>query len=83
MGKMNNFYKNKKVFVTGATGFKGSWLCSWLLQMGAKVYGAGSSSNQNKNLFYKLKLQKKIKLGIFDIRDQKKLEKFILKSKVE
>lgn len=81
MGKMNNFYKNKKVFVTGATGFKGSWLCSWLLQMGAKVYGAGYSSNQNKNLFYKLKLQKKIKLGIFDIRDQKKLEKFILKSK--
>ena len=81
MGKMNNFYKNKKVFVTGATGFKGSWLCSWLLQMGAKVYGAGSSLNQNKNLFYKLKLQKKIKLGIFDIRDQKKLEKFILKSK--
>jgi len=81
MEKMNNFYKNKKVFVTGATGFKGSWLCSWLLYMGAKVYGSGYSPNKNKNLFYKLKLQKKIKLGIFDIRDQKKLEKFIFKSK--
>jgi CDP-glucose 4,6-dehydratase len=49
--------------------------------MGAKVYGSGYSPNQNKNLFYKLKLQKKIKLGIFDIRDKNKLEKFIIKSK--
>ena len=81
MGKIKSFYKNKKVFVTGATGFKGSWLCSWLLQMGAKVYGSGYSPNQNKNLFYKLKLQKKIKLGIFDIRDKSKLDKFISKSK--
>ena len=81
MEKISNFYKNKKVLVTGATGFKGSWLCSWLLQMGAKVYGTGYSPNQNKNLFYKLKLQKKIKLGIFDIRDKSKLDKFISKSK--
>ena len=81
MDEITNFYKNKKVFVTGATGFKGSWLCSWLLHMGAKVYGSGYSPNQNKNLFYKLKLHKKIKLGIFDIRDQKKLEKFIFRSK--
>ena len=81
MDEITNFYKNKRVFVTGATGFKGSWLCSWLLHMGAKVYGSGYSPNQNKNLFYKLKLQKKIKLGIFDIRDQKKLEKFISRSR--
>ena len=81
MDEITNFYKNKKVLVTGATGFKGSWLCSWLLHMGAKVYGSGYSPNQNKNLFYKLKLHKKIKLGIFDIRDQKKLEKFIFRSK--
>ena len=81
MEKMNHFYKNKKVLVTGATGFKGSWLCCWLLHMGAKVYGTGYSPNQNKNLFYQLKLNKKIKLGIFDIRDKKRLDKFILKSK--
>ena len=73
MEKMNNFYKNKKILVTGATGFKGSWLCCWLLHMGAKVYGTGYSPNQNKNLFYQLKLNKKIKLGIFDIRDKKRL----------
>ena len=35
----NDIYKGKKVFVTGHTGFKGSWLCSWLLQLGAEVCG--------------------------------------------
>ena len=32
-------YEGRKVFVTGHTGFKGSWLCAWLLSLGAKVYG--------------------------------------------
>ena len=32
-------YRNKKVLVTGNTGFKGSWLSVWLLMLGAKVYG--------------------------------------------
>ena len=81
MEKIKSFYKNKKILVTGATGFKGSWLCSWLKKLGAKVYGTGFSPNQNKNLFYKLKLEKKINLKIFDIRDYKKLRSFILSSK--
>ena len=81
MEKINSFYKDKKILVTGATGFKGSWLCCWLLMMGAKVYGTGYSPNQNKNLFYKLELQKKIKLGIFDIRDQKKSRRIHCKIK--
>ena len=51
MEKIKSFYNNKKVFVTGVTGFKGSWLCSWLLKLGAKVYGTGFNPNQNKNLF--------------------------------
>ena len=51
MDKIKNFYKNKKVLVTGATGFKGAWLCSWLLRLGANVYGTGFNPNQNKNLF--------------------------------
>ena len=58
------FYKNKKVFVTGATGFKGSWLCLWLTILGAKVYGIGYNPNKNKNLFYSLNLNKLIKLHI-------------------
>ena len=35
----NNIYKNKKVLITGHTGFKGSWLVTWLDMMGAKVVG--------------------------------------------
>ena len=81
MEKMKSFYKNKKVLVTGATGFKGAWLCSWLLKLGARVYGTGYNPNQNKNLFYKLSLQKKINLKIFDIRDYKKLSSFVNNSK--
>ena len=36
MEKIKNFYKNKRVLVTGATGFKGSWLCFWLNLLKAK-----------------------------------------------
>ena len=78
---INNFYKNKKVLVTGATGFKGAWLCYWLVMLGAKVYGIGYNPNKNKNLFYSLKLSKKIKLKLFDIRNKKKLESFVKTSK--
>ena len=39
MDELYNFYKNKKVIVTGHTGFKGSWLVHWLHKMGAEVYG--------------------------------------------
>ena len=78
---INNFYKNKKVLVTGATGFKGAWLCYWLVMLGAKVYGIGYNPNKNKNLFYSLKLNKKIKLKLFDIRNKKKLESFVKTSK--
>ena len=78
---INNFYKNKKVLVTGATGFKGAWLSYWLTILGAKVYGAGYNPNKNKNLFYSLKLNKKIKLKLFDIRNKKKLESFVKTSK--
>ena len=81
MENIKKFYKNKKVLVTGATGFKGSWLCCWLLKLGAKVYGIGFNPNQNKNLFYKLSLQKKIKLKLFDIRDIQKLDKYFNKIK--
>jgi len=78
---VKNFYKNKKVLITGVTGFKGAWLSCWLKMLGAKVYGVGYNPNNNKNLFYSLKLDKKIKLKLFDIRDKKKLKNFINSSK--
>ena len=81
MENIKNFYKNKKILVTGATGFKGAWLCSWLLKLKAKVYSTGYNPNQNKNLFYKLSLHKKTYLKIFDIRNFGKLDAFIKKTK--
>ena len=81
MSKIKSFYKNRKILVTGATGFKGSWLCSWLLKLGAKVCGTGFSQIQNKNLFYKLNLNNRINLKIFDVRDYVKLKNFIYSSK--
>ena len=81
MKELKNFYKNKKILVTGATGFKGSWLCSWLLKLGAKVYGTGHKSNQKKNLFYNLNLNNRVNFKIFDIRNYKKLKNFIDSSK--
>ena len=83
MEKITNFYKNKKILVTGATGFKGSWLCCWLLKLGSNVYATGYNPNKNKKLFYSLNLQKKVKLRLFDIRDFFKTNKLINKVKPE
>ena len=46
-----NFWKNKKVFVTGHTGFKGSWLVLMLNQLGAKVYGYALNPISKPNFF--------------------------------
>ena len=37
--QLKKFWKNKKVFITGHTGFKGAWLCIFMNLLGAKVYG--------------------------------------------
>tara|TARA_Y100001970_G_scaffold53704_1_gene68062 strand:- start:3917 stop:4978 length:1062 start_codon:yes stop_codon:yes gene_type:complete len=81
MDKLKKFYKNKKVLVTGATGFKGAWLCFWLKKLGAKITGIGYNPNKNKNLFYQLELQKKINLHLIDIRNFNKIKKIVKKEK--
>lgn len=48
---MLNFYKGKRVFVTGHTGFKGSWLCKILANAGAQVTGYSLNPPTNPNLF--------------------------------
>ncbi len=77
MEKLNQFYRNKKILITGITGFKGSWLASMLLQLNAKVYGIGFNPNKNKKLFYNLEIDKKINLKNINITDYIKLRKFI------
>jgi CDP-glucose 4,6-dehydratase len=62
-------YKNKKVLVTGHTGFKGSWLVSWLLNLGADVAGYSISIPTTPSHFEELNIESKIKHFIGDIRN--------------
>ena len=77
MNAIAKFYKGKRILITGATGFKGAWLCAWLLNLGSIIKGVGFSPNSNQKLFHSLDLAKKVNLTLFDIRDKKKLEKII------
>ena len=52
----NNFFLNKKVLITGNTGFKGSWLTIWLDLLGAKIYGLALDPPTNPSLFDKANL---------------------------
>ena len=72
----NNIYKDKKVFLTGHTGFKGSWLALWLTHLGAKVCGYSKAPNTFPSMFEELDIKNKIyKSVIGDILDEKLLEK--------
>ena len=67
------FFKNKKVLITGHTGFKGAWLSFIMIQSGAKVMGV-SDKIQNKKLFNQLKIRNKInRHEIVDIKNYKLL----------
>lgn len=46
-----DFYKGKKVLITGHTGFKGSWMCKILLMLGADIYGYSLAERPQQNLF--------------------------------
>ena len=50
------FWKNRRVFITGHTGFKGSWLTCWLLELGAEVYGISKDIPTNPSMFKSLDL---------------------------
>jgi CDP-glucose 4,6-dehydratase len=46
-----NSWRNRRVLVTGHTGFKGSWLCLWLEKLGARVVGIALPPHTDPNLF--------------------------------
>ncbi len=66
---MLNFYKNKKVFVTGHTGFKGTWLCKILINAGAEVTGYALEPPTTPNLFMESGIKNAMNSVIGDIRD--------------
>ncbi|MEZ4843452.1 MAG: CDP-glucose 4,6-dehydratase [Bacteroidia bacterium] len=70
-------YKNKKVLVTGNTGFKGSWLSIWLYTLGAEVYGISNEIPTNPSLFEIADLSKIVNHSFEDIRNLEGLKKII------
>lgn len=78
------FWANKRVLVTGCTGFKGSWLTLWLNQLGADIYGYSLPSPTNPSMWEDLQLEQFItKMCYADIRDYAQLKKFIEEIKPE
>lgn len=70
---MLEFYRGKKVLVTGHTGFKGSWLCRILVKAGAEVTGYSLEAPTSPNLFSMCEVEDKMHSVIGDIRDREHL----------
>lgn len=67
-------FKNKRILVTGHTGFKGSWLTLWLTKLGAKVIGLSLDSGHESGIFNLSKIGEDIVDIRGDIRDEKKIQ---------
>lgn len=65
----NNKFFKKKILITGHTGFKGSWLTSWLLKLGADIVGYSIDIPSNPSMFEEIDLESRIKHIIGDVRD--------------
>lgn len=65
----DNAFLNKRVLVTGDTGFKGSWLCVWLTMLGARVSGLSLPARSGRDNFIRAKLFKSIRHFDGDVRD--------------
>jgi len=74
-----DFWQGKRVFLTGHTGFKGSWLSLWLVSLGAKVKGYALSPPTSPSLFIEANIDSIIDSQIADIRDQDTLHESMTK----
>jgi CDP-glucose 4,6-dehydratase len=66
-------YRDRSVFVTGHTGFKGAWLAAWLTSLGAEVTGYALDPPTQPNLFHALGLGARLKHVVADIRDRDRM----------
>lgn len=73
----NDFYRGRRVLVTGHTGFKGSWLCQWLLKLGAEVHGYALAPPTTPSLFEQLGLSTQLADTRADVRDRDQLASVI------
>ncbi len=76
-------YKNRKVLITGHTGFKGSWLCILLNKLGADIYGYALEPPTNPSLYIEANIDEFVTSFIGDIRDLKYLQEVLTKVQPE
>ncbi|MBC7695268.1 MAG: CDP-glucose 4,6-dehydratase [Burkholderiales bacterium] len=72
----SGIYQNKKILLTGHTGFKGSWMAIWLRELGAEVHGYALEPTAEKDNFVTTNLSKKIYNRFGDVRDKEALQNY-------
>ena len=78
-----SIFKGRRVLVTDSTGFKGSWLCTWLLHLGADVSGFALTPEPDAPLFDQLNLRERIDQHDGDIRDADAVRAMLAATKPE
>lgn len=78
-----SFWRRRRVFVTGHTGFKGSWLSLWLEQLGADVCGVALDPPTDPSLFKEAKVSKGMRSEIADIRDLERMKAIVQEHRPE
>jgi CDP-glucose 4,6-dehydratase len=78
---LQNAYAGKTVLITGHTGFKGAWLSTWLLKLGANVVGVSNNVPTEPSMFNVLGLEQKISHHVADVRDLPRLKAILAAEK--
>ena len=81
MGPSRQFWRGKRVLVTGDSGFKGSWLALWLSELGAEIHGVSLPPDQRPNLYSLAKVKKISKTQFVDVRQADQVRKVVGKIK--
>ena len=79
----NNEYQGKKVLVTGHTGFKGSWLATWLLKLGARVVGISKNIPTSPSIYKCLKISSNLNNKISYMENIKKVSNIMFANEIE
>jgi len=81
MATFHKTYASKRVLITGHTGFKGAWLCEWLLGLGSEVWGFSLPPATRPSLFVRLGLEKRVNHILGDLRDAGAISKALAASR--